>query len=84
MTEPATAKAKSGVDVAEFASRRTLVLRRFARNRPAMASLVILVLLFIGCYALPPLLPWRPCRRRWTISLRAASWPRLMRGPFPP
>ena len=58
MTEPATAKAKSGVDVAEFASRRTLVLRRFARNRPAMASLVILVLLFIGCYALPPLLPW--------------------------
>ncbi len=42
----------------EFASRRTLVLRRFARNRPAMAALVILVLLFIGCYALPPLLPW--------------------------
>lgn len=41
-----------------FTSRRTLVLRRFARNRPAMAALVILVLLFIGCYALPPLLPW--------------------------
>ncbi|MCB0938410.1 MAG: ABC transporter permease [Mycobacterium sp.] len=58
MTEPATAKAKSGVDVTGFVSRRTLVLRRFARNRPAMASLVILVLLFVGCYALPPLLPW--------------------------
>lgn len=58
MTEPATAKAKSGVDVTRFVSRRTLVLRRFARNRPAMASLVILVLLFVGCYALPPLLPW--------------------------
>ncbi|HRD14744.1 MAG TPA: ABC transporter permease [Mycobacterium sp.] len=58
MTEPATAQAKSGVDVTEFVSRRTLVLRRFARNRPAMASLVILVLLFVGCYALPPLLPW--------------------------
>ena len=57
MTEPATAKAKSGVDVTGFVSRRTLVLRRFARNRPAMASLVILVLLFVGCYALPPLLP---------------------------
>ena len=42
----------------EFASRRTLVARRFARNRPAMAALVILVLLFIGCYALPPLLTW--------------------------
>lgn len=42
----------------QFASRRTLVLRRFVRNRAAMASLVILVLLFVGCYALPPLLPW--------------------------
>ena len=58
MTEPATAKAESDVEVTEFVSRRTLVLRRFARNRPAMASLVILVLLFVGCYALPPLLPW--------------------------
>jgi peptide/nickel transport system permease protein len=34
------------------------VLRRFARNRAAMASLLILALLFIGCYAVPPLLPW--------------------------
>ncbi|HTY28474.1 MAG TPA: ABC transporter permease [Mycobacterium sp.] len=42
----------------EFTSRRALVMRRFARNRPAMAALTILVLLFVGCYALPPLLPW--------------------------
>lgn len=50
--------ARSGVKPEEFASRRTLVLRRFARNRLAMGSLVVLVLLFVGCYALPPLLPW--------------------------
>jgi peptide/nickel transport system permease protein len=50
--------ARSGVHVEEFASRRTLVLRRFARNRAAMGSLIVLALLFIGCYALPPLLPW--------------------------
>ncbi|WP_328359423.1 ABC transporter permease [Mycobacterium sp. NBC_00419] len=50
--------AQTGVKPEEFASRRTLVLRRFARNRLAMASLVVLVLLFVGCYALPPLLPW--------------------------
>jgi peptide/nickel transport system permease protein len=50
--------ARSGVKLEEFASRRTLVLRRFARNRAAMASLIVLALLFIGCYALPPLLPW--------------------------
>lgn len=62
MTEPVTTDssttAKSGVDVASFASRRTLVLRRFVRNKPAVASIAILVLLFIGCYALPPLLPY--------------------------
>jgi peptide/nickel transport system permease protein len=62
MTEPVTTEtattAKSGVDVARFASRRTLVLRRFLRNKPAVVSLALLVLLFIGCYALPPLLPY--------------------------
>jgi peptide/nickel transport system permease protein len=62
MSEPITTDtattAKSGVDVAGFASRRTLVLRRFLRNRPAVASLVLLALMFISCYALPPLLPY--------------------------
>ncbi len=62
MSEPATSDtttaAKSGVDVASFASRRTLLLRRFLRNKPAVVSLALLVLLFIGCYALPPLLPY--------------------------
>jgi glutathione transport system permease protein len=62
MTEPVTTEtattAKSGVDVARFASRRTLVQRRFLRNKPAVVSLTLLVLLFIGCYALPPLLPY--------------------------
>jgi peptide/nickel transport system permease protein len=45
-------------ETGEFVSRRTLVFRRFLRNRLAVASLVILVLLFIGCYAVPPLLPY--------------------------
>jgi peptide/nickel transport system permease protein len=62
VSEPVTAEtattAKSGVDVTAFASRRALVLRRFLRNKPAVASLVLWVLLFIGCYALPPLLPY--------------------------
>src|SRR5262245_50237447 len=55
-TDTATT-AKSGVDVTAFASRRTLVMRRFLRNKPAVISLILLVLLFVGCYALPPLLP---------------------------
>jgi peptide/nickel transport system permease protein len=42
-----------------FASRRTLTLRRFLRSRLAVAALVVLLLLFVGCYALPPLLPWK-------------------------
>jgi peptide/nickel transport system permease protein len=41
-----------------FVTRRTLVLRRFLRNRAAVISLIVLVVLFIGCYALPPLLPY--------------------------
>lgn len=44
--------------VEEFTSRRTLVLRRFLRSRTAVASLVLLAVMFVGCYALPPLLPY--------------------------
>lgn len=62
MSEPVTSgtatTAQSGLDSAKFASRRTLVLRRFVRNKPAVGSLILLVLMFIGCYALPPLLPY--------------------------
>jgi len=46
------------VDSATFISRRTLVARRFARTQLAVAALAVLVTLFIGCYALPPLLPY--------------------------
>jgi peptide/nickel transport system permease protein len=56
MTDSAAA-AKSGVDARRFATRRTLVLRRFVRSRTAVVSLTILVVLFVGCYALPSLLP---------------------------
>lgn len=41
-----------------FVSRRTLVLRRFVRNRPAVVSLAVLCLLFAACWLLPPLLPY--------------------------
>jgi peptide/nickel transport system permease protein len=62
MSEPITTEtattAKSGVDVARFATRRTLVLRRFLRNKPAVISLALLVAMFIGCYALPSVLPY--------------------------
>jgi peptide/nickel transport system permease protein len=62
MSEPITTDtattAKSGVDVARFASRRALVQRRFLRNKPGVISLILLVALFIACYALPPLLPY--------------------------
>ena len=41
-----------------FTSRRRLVWRRFLRNRPAVVSLAILVVMFVGAYALPSLLPY--------------------------
>ncbi|WP_197507594.1 ABC transporter permease [Mycobacterium sp. ACS4331] len=46
------------MSAAAFSSRRTLVLRRFLRNRPAVISLVVLILMFVACWVLPPLLPW--------------------------
>ncbi|MGB3895273.1 MAG: ABC transporter permease, partial [Mycolicibacter sinensis] len=42
----------------EFASRRTLVLRRFLRSRTAVGALALLAVMFVGCYALPQLLPY--------------------------
>ena len=56
-TESATA-AKSGLHADEFASRRTLVRRRFLRSKTAVVALALLVLFLVGCYALPPLLPY--------------------------
>jgi peptide/nickel transport system permease protein len=62
MTEPITTEsataAKSGLDAHKFASRRALVWRRFLRNKPAVVALTLLVLFFVGCYTLPPLLPF--------------------------
>ncbi len=60
MTEPMSepVNVKGDVSEAAFDSRRTLVLRRFLRNKAAVVSLVVLVAMFVGCYALPPLLPW--------------------------
>jgi peptide/nickel transport system permease protein len=43
---------------AAFASRATLVRRRFLRSRSAVVSTVLLLVMFAGCYLLPPLLPW--------------------------
>ena len=57
MSDAMRAGARSEVG-GEFVSRRTLVARRFLRNRLAVAALVVLVLLFAGCYLLPPLLPY--------------------------
>jgi peptide/nickel transport system permease protein len=56
MTE--TAVVQKGVDTGQFVSRRDLVLRRFLRNEPAVVALILLIVLFVGCYALPPFLPY--------------------------
>ena len=62
MSEPITTEtattAKSGLHADEFASRRTLVWRSFLRSKTAVVALALLVLFFVGCYALPPLLPY--------------------------
>jgi peptide/nickel transport system permease protein len=58
MTDAAALDAEFGMQTPEFASRRTLVLRRFLRRPSAVAALIMLLVLFIGCYAVPSLLPF--------------------------
>jgi peptide/nickel transport system permease protein len=53
-----TTPARGNIHAAAFTSRRNLLARRFIRNRPAVVALILLALGFIGCYALPPLLPY--------------------------
>jgi peptide/nickel transport system permease protein len=58
MTDSAATSARSGLHTEQFATRRTLVFRRFLRNRPAVVSLAVLAMMFVSCYVLPPLLPY--------------------------
>ncbi|RAV12044.1 peptide ABC transporter permease [Mycolicibacterium sp. GF69] len=58
MTGESSTSAQSGLNTERFASRRSLVFRRFLRNKPAVISLALLMFLFVACYALPPLLPY--------------------------
>ena len=95
MTHPTAAQAApSPSGAGAFTSRRTLVARRFVRNAPAVVALSLLVLLFVGCYAVPPLLPWRytdldfgellapPSSRHWfgTDALGQDLLARILRG----
>jgi peptide/nickel transport system permease protein len=57
-TSTDTSPLRVGINPATFTSRRSLVIRRFIRNRPAVVALILLVVLFAGCYGLPPLLPY--------------------------
>ncbi|WP_067836211.1 ABC transporter permease [Nocardia lijiangensis] len=55
------------------AGRRKLVLRRFLRNKPAVAGAVVLVLLFVASFALPPFLPWDYQQMDYTALLKPPS-----------
>jgi peptide/nickel transport system permease protein len=57
-TQETTAETRSGIHPTSFTSRRSLLARRFIRNKPAVLALILLVAGFVGCYALPPLLPY--------------------------
>lgn len=89
-----TTPVDSGINAAAFSSRRNLLFRRFIRNRPAVVALMLLVLGFVGCYALPALLPYGyteldfhallqpPSQRHWfgTNALGQDLLARVLRG----
>ncbi|UGT71075.1 ABC transporter permease [Nocardia gipuzkoensis] len=53
--------------------RRRLVLRRFLRNKPAVAGGSILIVLFVASFALPPLLPYDYQQLDYTALLKPPS-----------
>ncbi|MFI7003978.1 ABC transporter permease [Nocardia sp. NPDC050175] len=55
------------------AGRSKLVLRRFLRNKPAVVGAVILILLFIASFALPPLLKYDYQQLDYTALLKPPS-----------
>ncbi|MFG1790883.1 ABC transporter permease [Nocardia sp. NPDC049149] len=55
------------------AGRGKLVLRRFLRNKPAVIGAVVLILLFIASFALPPLLPYDYQQLDYTALLKPPS-----------
>ncbi|MFR9752738.1 ABC transporter permease [Nocardia sp. 004] len=60
-------------DVASV-GRRKLVLRRFLRNKPAVAGGVILIVLFAASFLLPPLLPYDYQQLDYTALLQPPSF----------
>lgn len=59
--------------VATSPSRARLVARRFARNRQALAGLVVIVVLFLLAYVGPLLTPWSYDELDYTAFLRPPS-----------
>ncbi|MFF0489236.1 ABC transporter permease [Nocardia sp. NPDC004068] len=55
------------------AGRRKLVWRRFLRNKPAVVSLIVLLLMLILSFALPPLLPYDYQQLDYTALLKPPS-----------
>jgi peptide/nickel transport system permease protein len=72
-TQEASVEVKAGIHTAAFTSRRNLVARRFIRNRPAVVAALLLVLGFVGCYALPSLLPYDPNHLDYDALLQPPS-----------
>ncbi|MEV0296598.1 ABC transporter permease [Nocardia sp. NPDC050710] len=55
------------------AGRRKLVVRRFLRNKPAVSGAIVLVLLFVASFALPPFLPYDYQELDYTALLKPPS-----------
>jgi peptide/nickel transport system permease protein len=55
------------------AGRRKLVLRRFLRNKPAIGGAVVLIVLFVASFTLPPLLTYDYQQLDYTALLKPPS-----------
>lgn len=73
----AAAIAEANPDLGEFRSLRSDVWRQFRRHKGAMSGVVVLVIVIIGCFLGPMLLPFDTSTPVVTNANRGAGWPHI-------
>jgi oligopeptide transport system permease protein len=66
ITSPSQGMRNGSADAPKMRSPLALALGRFARNRAALASLAMLALIVLACYAGPPLIARDPTESDWS------------------
>jgi peptide/nickel transport system permease protein len=68
---------EAGLELREFRSLRSDVWRQFRRHKGAVAGVIILTLIILGCFLGPILLPFDTSTPNVTNANRTSGWPHI-------